>query len=140
MTLLAIDPGTAKCGIAIVERDTPPKTLHREIVPTGQVIGRVIDLIGLYGVSTVLIGNATGGKALARTARETLPPEIPLHAVPETRTSERARARYHRENPPTGWHRFLPTGCRTPPEPYDDYAAVILAEDWLRLHSEKIED
>lgn len=140
MSILAIDPGTAKCGIAVVTQGTPPKIHHREILPTESVIPRITALIPLHAISTILIGNATGSKGLVRTLRETLPPEIPLHTVSEAHTSERARARYHQENPPRGWHRLLPAGLRTPAEPYDDYAAIILAEDWLAQHARTKED
>ena len=136
MTVLAIDPGTAKCGIAVVTIRGGPATLHREIVPTEQAVCRVAALIPLHALSTVLIGDATGGKVLARSLRDTLPPDIALYTVSETRTSERARARYTRENPPKDWRRFLPTGLQTPSEPYDDYAAIILAEDWLAQQEE----
>ncbi len=134
MAILAIDPGTAKCGIAVVKKGTSLETLHREIALSEEVNARVVALIPLHGVSVVLVGNATGGKVLARTLRGILPAEILLHTVPEAHTSERARARYNQENPPRGWHRLLPSGLRTPPEPYDDYAALILAEDWLALN------
>jgi RNase H-fold protein (predicted Holliday junction resolvase) len=129
---LAIDPGTAKCGIAVVERTADvPRTLHREIVPTPELTARIIALTAASRIVTVLIGNATNGKKLAQELRAALPIETAIHSVPEAYTSERARVRYDRENPPKGWHRLIPTGLRTPPEPYDDYVAVLLAEDYF---------
>ena len=35
-------------------------------------------------------------------------------------------------NPPRGWRRLLPVSMQMPPEPYDDYVAVILAQRFLR--------
>ncbi|GAB4468490.1 MAG: hypothetical protein OHK0029_40920 [Armatimonadaceae bacterium] len=136
MTVLAVDPGTHKCGIAVVRRETPqPITLHREIVATSDTENRVADLITTFTVVAVVIGDATGGKPIWQALRSRLPAHIPLHRVSEAHTSERARQRYRAENPPAGWRRLLPAGLHTPPEPYDDYAAVILAEDWLNQQS-----
>lgn len=135
-TVLAIDPGTVKCGIAVVERTADgPRTLHREIVPTHGLTVRVIDLTTASGIVTILIGNATNGKKLGQELRDALPIETIIHSVPEAYTSERARVRYDRENPPRGWHRLLPAGLRTPPEPYDDYVAVLLAEDYFATNA-----
>jgi len=88
-------------------------------------------LLATHSVALVLIGDATNGKALARSLRDALPENVPIEMVPEAFTSQRARTRYCQENPPPGWRRLLPTGLRTPPCPYDDYVAVLLAEDWF---------
>jgi hypothetical protein len=52
--------------------------------------------------------------------------------VEERHSTERARARYYQDHPPHGWQRLLPAGLRVPSEPYDDYAAVVMAEDYLQ--------
>jgi hypothetical protein len=51
--------------------------------------------------------------------------------VDEKGTSLLARERYLKENPPAGWRRLLPSGMQIPKEPYDDYAALLLAERYL---------
>jgi hypothetical protein len=48
--------------------------------------------------------------------------------IEEAGTTLAARARYFKEHPRRGWRRLLPLGLQTPPEPYDDYVAVLLAE------------
>jgi hypothetical protein len=50
--------------------------------------------------------------------------------VPEAYTTLRARRRYFDEHPLRGWRRLFP-GLQTPPIPIDDYAAVLIAEDYL---------
>jgi RNase H-fold protein (predicted Holliday junction resolvase) len=134
--VLAIDPGTAKCGIALVEQVNTPTVLHREIVSTDTALNRILELCTTYRVETVLIGDATGGKPLCRTLCQNT--ALPVHTVCEERTSERARQRYRKENPPRGWRKLLPAGLQTPAEPYDDYAAVILAEDWLTQKAKEL--
>ncbi|MBC8142831.1 MAG: pre-16S rRNA-processing nuclease YqgF [Armatimonadetes bacterium] len=131
MIALAIDPGTRKCGVAIVENADPPRTLHRAVVPTSDLPGAVAALLSAYAVEVALIGDATNAQAVTATIRPLLPEGISLVAVPEAFTSERARARWCAENPPrTLWERLLP-GFRTPDCPVDDYAAVILAESYF---------
>ena len=41
------------------------------------------------------------------------------------------------EHRPKGIARLIPKGMRTPPEPIDDYAAVILAERYLKTRYAK---
>jgi RNase H-fold protein (predicted Holliday junction resolvase) len=83
-----------------------------------------------YGVTEVVIGNRTASRDVARTLEGVL--GVPLRAVDEQGTTLRARARYFAEHPPRGWRRLVPKSLQTPPEPYDDYAAVLLAEAALR--------
>ncbi len=138
-TVLAIDPGTVKCGVAIVElisqpspNPAKPRALHRDVVETARVVARVLQLLSTYStVERVLIGNATSGKTLFRALSDSLPPRYTAELVEEAFTSQRARARFHIENPPRGLRRLIPPGLRTPPRPYDDYVAQIIAEDYL---------
>ncbi len=135
--MLSVDPGTAKCGVAIVHRpDTGEHTariLHREVVETERLVARVLVLLPEFpDTQAILMGNATKGKVLRRALVAALPQEIPIHLVEEAFTSQRARARFQIENPPRGWQRLIPPGMRTPPVPYDDYVAVLIAEDYFR--------
>ena len=57
-----------------------------------------------------------------------------VRVVDETHSTERARLRYFKDHPPTGLRRFLPLSLLFPPELYDDYAAVVLAEDFIASH------
>ena len=133
--VLAVDPGTAKCGLAVVERRESPLSHHvrcQAVVETTRLEEHVRELLRAYPVEAVLVGNATNGRALAEALRALLPPEVPLYPVPEAYTSERARARYLAEHPPRGlFARLVPTGMRVPPVPVDDYVAVILAETFF---------
>ena len=123
--VLAIDPGNRKCGIAVVRQDG--EILDHRVVGTEQVFEEVLALQKNYPLIALLIGEGTGSKPLLSAFKaEALP--FPIHLVDETRTSEAARVRFVAENPPRGWQRLLPHSLRTPDRPYDDYAAIILAE------------
>ncbi len=143
-TVLSIDPGTAKCGIAIVlrgEAGGPCRVLHREVPETERLVARVLSLLATHPeVDAVLIGNATNSAPLARALRDSLPKSLPLHRVEEAFTSQRARVRFRLENPPRGLERLLPPGLRTPPRPYDDYVAVLLAEDFFASNEPSVPD
>jgi len=129
--VLAIDPGTRKCGIAIVRDSAPPQTLYRQVVETPLLPEAISPLLNRFPIAALLIGNATGAAAISRTLQPGLPETLPTHLVPEAYTSQKARVRWCQENPPRAfWERLFP-GFRTPTEPVDDYAAVILAEEYL---------
>ena len=112
--MLAIDPGSAKCGVAVVE---PGRILHQEITSTEQLSARIAALRIQFSPTHIVLGDGTQSKPLAA-----LLPEAVL--VAEAYTSQRARERLRKSR--TWWQRFLPL-----PQPYDDLVAVILAEDWL---------
>jgi RNase H-fold protein (predicted Holliday junction resolvase) len=130
-TVLAIDPGTRKCGIAVVAAGSPPAILYRIVVEPGAVPGAIGRLLGEYPVDALLIGDATAARATANCLKSVLPESLPVHFIPEAFSSVKARQRWCRENPPRAlWERLFP-GFRTPTEACDDYAAVILAEQFL---------
>jgi RNase H-fold protein (predicted Holliday junction resolvase) len=142
-TVLSIDPGTSKCGIAVVSREASGqcRVLHREVPETPRLVARVLSLLASHPtVTAVLIGNATNSAPLARALRDSLPNSFPLHRVEEAFTSQRARVRFRLENPPRGLERLLPPGMRTPPRPYDDYVAVLLAEDFFAASQPPLEE
>jgi len=123
-TVLALDPGRLKCGLAV---GRPGAVLSRAIVPTGQVPAAVADWVKRYGVARIIVGGGTGsGAVLAALARVTGLPSV--ETVEETGTTLEARRRYFRDHPPRGWRRLLPITLQLPPEEYDDYVAELLLE------------
>jgi hypothetical protein len=86
--------------------------------------------VGQYDVTRLLLGDRTAAKEVRRGLSEGGCPLEPL-LVDEHRSSEQGRRRYFRDNPPRGWRRLLPVGLQTPPRPYDDCVAIILAERYL---------
>jgi RNase H-fold protein (predicted Holliday junction resolvase) len=125
--ILAIDPGRDKCGAAVMGRDR--KLLHQAIVPTSEIAVESARMIREFGVSTLIVGDRTSARAVCRAlaAEVSLPPVM----VDEHRSTERARGRFFEANPPRGWRRLLPVTLLTPSRQYDDYAAVLLAEEYL---------
>ena len=126
-TIIAIDPGREKCGIAVVH--STQGILKLLIVPTADLAAAVGNMASRYQTCTIILGNGTSH----REAKDTLASsaEYSIHVVDEAHTTEQARTRYWQENPPQGLRRLIPLGLQSPPEPVDAYVAAILAERWL---------
>jgi RNase H-fold protein (predicted Holliday junction resolvase) len=130
--IIAVDPGRAKCGIAVVAADG--KIHYRAIVPIESLLSLLNNLAAHYHPHALVIGRGTGAATLQETfSVGTFP--VPIFWVDERHTSEAARRRYLAENPPRGWRRLIPRSFRFPEQPYDDYVAIILAERWWQKHT-----
>jgi RNase H-fold protein (predicted Holliday junction resolvase) len=75
------------------------------------------------------IGRGTNAAAVAAAVREL---GLPFELVDERETTLRARARFFADHPPRGWKRLIPAGMLLPDRPIDDYAAVLIAERFLK--------
>lgn len=131
MKVLAIDPGSAKCGLAIV--DERSGVLARGVVPTETLYAVASAWCKAHRPHLLLVGRGT---SLKRVRAELADLHLPLEIVREEHTTLRARVRYFEENPPRGWRRLIPRSLQTPPVPIDDYAAVLIAEDYLAAREE----
>ena len=125
--VLAVDPGRDKCGIAVVGPEG--KVRYQGIVPSSAVAKAAAGLAREHGVGRLIVGDGTGAREVCRALASEL--ALTPVLVDEHRSSERARRRFFRENPPRGWRRLIPVTLQTPNRPYDDYVAVMLAERYL---------
>ncbi len=128
MRYLAIDPGTHKVGIAIAVRAEPNRSLdllYRAILPTDALLAELHTLLHTYQPDVCLVGGGTGSARLIGELQSALP-EVNWQVVEERNTTMEARQLYFEYHPPRWWQRLLPKGFRVPPEPYDDYAALVL--------------
>lgn len=127
MIVLGIDPGRDKCGLAVVSKD---QILIKQVVARKEYLGVVKQWVAEYNVKQIVLGDGTGSSEfLAEVEGASLPCQV--ITVDERHTSEEARRRYWVDNDPKGWKKLIPTSMQVPPEPYDDYVAVILAERFL---------
>ena len=134
MIVLGIDPGRAKCGVAVC---APGRVLARAIVPSAELPGLVVGWVAEHQVDAVVVGGGTGSpQVMAALAGLRASRRLPPVTVEEEQDSTlAARRRYFEEHPARGWRRFVPRSFQVPPEPYDDYAAVIIGERYL-AHAE----
>lgn len=128
-TLLAIDPGSGKCGMALVHRSVNGKVelLWRAIALREQTIDRMREAHDVDAYSLAVIGSGTGSKALVSEIRAAFP-SLAILVVDERDTSLQARERYWEHHKRRGWRRVVPATLQVPPEPVDDFVAQILAE------------
>jgi RNase H-fold protein (predicted Holliday junction resolvase) len=128
-TVLAVDPGTSKCGIAVVRRDENLRIhlLWRAVVPTDQVAQTIKEAHDQYPVHLMIVGGGTNSKAVVHEVRE-LFPSMGILVVDEKETTLQARERYWLHQGRKGWRKLLPSTMQVPPEPFDDFVAMILAE------------
>lgn len=126
-TVLAVDPGRDKCGLAVVNRGG---VLLRAIVPTAEVGLTCRYLLAQHPQAQLIVGDSTHSQAVSAELGR-VNPETPIAAVAEGFTTLEARGLYEHDSPPRGWRRLVPAGMRVPPRPVDDYAAVALAQRFL---------
>ena len=124
-TVLAIDPGRDKCGIAVLSPQGD--ILLHEIVPPGALETRVSELAAEYAPRIIMGDGTTSAATKARIEAQV----GAVTLVDEYRTTEEGRRLYWAENPPRGWRRLVPRGLLTPTVPVDDFAAVALARRFL---------
>ena len=125
--ILGIDPGTRKCGYAVIA-SAGAKPAAIGIVETGALPDFVRGLISQHPIDTIALGSGTHAPPVAALLAGC---GLPVHIVNEHETTLRARARYFTDCPPRGWRRLVPRGMLLPPRPIDDYAALLIAERYL---------
>lgn len=128
-TVLAIDPGTSKCGMALVQRKNHAglETLWRAIAPSEQLTEYLDQAHQVAPYSLVIIGGGTSGQKAVHKVRDHIP-SMGILVVDEKDTTMQARERYWLHNKRRGWRKLLPSTMQVPPEPVDDFVALILAE------------
>src|SRR5574341_93337 len=122
-TVLAVDPGRGKCGLAVLDG---MRVLARAVVPRDSLAATLREWRGQFAIDEIIVGNRTSAEEVAAAVRRELP-GVPVALGDEAGTTLEARRLYFTEHPQRGWRRIIPPGLRLPPEPYDDYAAVVLA-------------
>lgn len=130
MIVLGIDPGREKCGVAVV---SPESVLVKKVVTRDGFSNLIQGLIKEHNVEQIVLGDGTGSQDFLCRLGEIVP-NFSIATVDEHLTTEQARERYWHDHKPKGIKRLLPLTLQLPPEPYDDYVAVILAERYLKDH------
>ncbi len=136
--VLAIDPGSVKCGMAVVAADGEPgpmsstSTLMTKIAATERLLAEIGQALRDFPeISAVIMGDGTQHRSICKAAGQMFP-LLPLVVVDEHGTSQEARARYLQEHPARGLRKLLPMGLRAPEFAYDDIVATILGEKYFQ--------
>ncbi len=132
-TVLGIDPGNSKCGIAIVKGNhQKTEILFRKVVETAEVGNEITEIFSKIPFEMIAIGNGTHSKSVQEIIRKSSPGHSVL-ILDEFETTIQARERYWEHTPRKGWRRLLPSSLQVPPVAIDDFVAVILAERAIRV-------
>jgi RNase H-fold protein (predicted Holliday junction resolvase) len=130
VTILGIDPGRDKCGVAVC---LPGRIAARAIVPPAGVPDLVARWTAEYHVDIIVVGGGTGSTGIIAALGNVSPlgrrPTIVMQD--ERATTLAARRRYFEDHPRRGWRRLLPLSLQVPPEAYDDYAAAVIGERYI---------
>ncbi len=124
MSIMAVDPGRDKCGMAVLS--SAGEILWRQVIETAKLDVTAGAVRAQYSPKLLVLGNGTTSREAEARLTDALP-DLPLKVVDEYRTTDEAKRLYWQVNPPKGWRRLLPLGMQVPPEPVDDLVAVILA-------------
>ncbi len=123
--VLALDPGRDKCGIAIVTR-AGEIAVHR-VVPVAQMRAVLEEWAQSWHFMHVVLGDSTSSQEWHARLNEWLP-DVTIYLQDERGSTLEARPLYWQAHPPRGWRRFVPLSLQNPPEPIDDFAAIVLAQ------------
>src|SRR5690606_8562594 len=106
MHVIAVDPGTEKCGIAVLTSDSV--VVERNVVRRVDAVQELERLADTYRPAILVMGDRTGSKSFLSELESAgiLGRLQGVHAVDEHLSSIEARERYFRENPPTGIRRL----------------------------------
>jgi hypothetical protein len=126
-TLLGVDPGTAKCGLAVLDEQGAVR--ERAVVTLEDLPVALGELSRRYALAQVALGNRTGSGPVEEILRSALPGARVTRVV-EHRSTEEARRLFWQYQPPRGWRRLVPRAMLVPPGPLDAYAAEVLARRW----------
>src|ERR1700677_2045014 len=129
LMLLGVDPGTRKCGYAVVER-LGAQPLSLGIAPLDEFGARLATLRADFPIDMVAIGHGTNAAVVSAVVKDA---GLPFAPVDERAATLRARPRFFADHPPRGWRRLVPRGMLLPDRPITDYAARLIAERYLRL-------
>lgn len=130
-TIVAVDPGREKCGVAAVHKTEG--VLWQGVIAAAELEAKVAELFARFKTNRVIVGDGTGSQPVINALRHLKVGDqiAEVITVDERHTTEKARARYWRHNPPRGWRRLLPVTLQVPPVPVDDYVAILLAERYF---------
>lgn len=128
-TILGLDPGRDKCGLAIQNKQG--KIIYHQIVDSQTAIVTIQRLCQEYKVELVVMGDGTTSTTWQELLEADLS-NIPITTVNEKNSTLEARDRYWLMYPARGFKRLVPQSLRLPPRPVDDIVAILLIERYCQ--------
>lgn len=115
--------------MAIATRDAQGviELVWRKVAPNADLETLIDESRIEYDYSLIIVGNGTASGPLVDRIRQHVP-GMGVLVVNEKDTTLQAREKYWIANPRKSWRRLFPSSLQVPPEPYDDFAAFVIAE------------
>jgi len=127
--IMAIDPGTKKCGYAVV--DSNINVLRREVIAIEKLIKHIKENLNVYKINRFILGNGTNYKKIEKKLQDNFS-QLGIVLVEEKFSTLESRKEYFKAYPPQGIFKLIPLSLRVPPCNYDDFVAVFLAEKYFK--------
>lgn len=131
--IAAVDPGSEKTGMAILEEDG--SLLEKQIIPTADLQKCLTEMYKQYPFRHIVMGNGTNHTHLQPAAEEWIQKQAPqtsFSLIDEKYTTVEGRRLYFEYTPRRGWRRFVPVSWQYPPVPVDDFVAWIIGLRYLK--------
>ncbi len=132
--ILAIDPGSDKVGYAVVNFDLTHGDLGIGYLPDMHRVFAKYCRDTTNPPQFIVMGNGTKCGILCKLFNS-LELDIDIKLGDEKNTTYLARSKYFEENPPKGFWKLIPLGMQFPPRPIDDYAALLIGENYLKKNN-----
>jgi len=134
--LLALDPGSDKVGTAVLNFSGAEK--EKTIVKKEELLDHLREIFSHYQIAEIVVGNGTGAENIIKMLKDDFVDQK-ISLVEEEFTTEEAQERYLKEKPMSNYEKLLRKFVSWKvKKPLDDYAAVIIAEKYLKkLDKEK---
>jgi len=129
--VIAIDPGTKKCGYALVNSNL--SVLQRKVIPTEEIEENIKNSINNYKINKIVLGNGTHYKIIEEKLKHHFS-QSKIILIEEEFSTLEARKKYFEAHPPRGIFKLIPLSLRVPPCNYDDFVAILLAEKYFKIN------
>ena len=136
--ILAIDPGKEKTGIAVLNQSG--EIVSRVTLSNAKFEEQLVRFDQQFLPIAWIVGSKNAGREIRDLAEILNQRDAPFYLQNEHRSSEEGRLLYWQANPPTGCMRFIPSSFQVPPEPWDDWAAVVIGRRWIAENCDKIRE
>jgi RNase H-fold protein (predicted Holliday junction resolvase) len=127
--IIAIDPGTKKCGYAFV--DSSLSVLQKEVISSEKITKTIEDSLNIYKINKIILGNGTNYENIEKRLKNQFP-QLKIILIEEEFSTLEARKKYFETHPPRGILKIIPLSLRVPPCHYDDFVAILLAEKYFK--------
>ncbi len=135
--LLSLDPGRGKVGAAVLSITAEVK--EKTIIKREELVKHLREVFDKYDINIIVLGSGTGADNIVDEIKENLDiSDKKIEMIDEQYTTEEAQIRYLAEKPMSRYEKLIRKFIDWKVnKALDDYAAVIIAEKYLKKLDKK---